>query len=322
MSTATLSIQQSSPEITFGRILMGSDFSPASFRALNYAMAIAYRYGSELSIIHALGPEPHSAVPMDPLPPELNREGRAAQEQIDELQEQLTAAGVRHRAEINVGRPAEVIAASIQRERPDLVVLGTHGRSMLGKLALGSVTEEVLRTVPSAVLTIGPHVPPPEMKKMVFRNILFATDFGVACTRAFRLALGLAEQHGSKLVLMHMQIPVVLAPGAVAFSPGDYAYNDVAAWCEEMRQTSLRRLRELIPSETKLRCPPELLVETSFLPDGIIDTALLYGCDLIVMGVNRTHSPRLVAHLPWSVVYEVLRRAPSPVLTVGTEKTD
>ena len=54
--------------VDFRRILMATDFSAPSQRALDYALAIARRYGSEISIVHAIAPEARGSVPMDPLP--------------------------------------------------------------------------------------------------------------------------------------------------------------------------------------------------------------------------------------------------------------
>ena len=316
MATAPLTAERPSA-VQFKRILLATDFSPASRLALHYTIAFARRYGSEVLALHALRPEPREPIPLDPLPRELNREQPHAPEEMSAIDEEFDCNRIQHRNETIFGKPSSAITNAIARERPDLVVLGTHGRAAPGKLAFGSVAEQVLRMVSCPVLTLGPRVSPPMMAKIEFKSIVFATDFGPSCKRACELALSLAEEHGSELLLLHLLPPMVLAQGATAYSPGDYAYDDVAAWTDAAPAKSLSRLKELIPPSVKLKNKPQFLVETSFLPDAIVDAAEMRGADLIVMGANRTRSPRLTAHLPWAVVWEVLRRARVPVLTVG-----
>ena len=317
MVTAALSIQDRARNIQFKRILLGTDFSTASRRASSYALAMARLYGSEISLIHAIPPEPRQPVPLDPLPGELNREQLQAREEMSALENEFDFRDSHHKNEIIFGNPADVLAATIEREQPDLVILGTHGRGLVKKLALGSVAEEVLRLVSSPVLTMGPHVPAAKIEKITFKSILFATDFGAASARAFPFALFLAQDLGSRLVLLHMMPPIAYAQaGNATYSPGDYALEGFAAWRERTREENVRRLKKMIPLGSKLASKPEYIVETSFLPEGILDVAQMYESELIVMGANRTGSPRIAAHLPWAIIHDVLCEAKCPVLTV------
>ena len=59
--------------IGFKHVVIATDFSDASDRALAYALAIAQRYSCALSVVHAIKPEPREQIPMEPLPRELNR---------------------------------------------------------------------------------------------------------------------------------------------------------------------------------------------------------------------------------------------------------
>jgi nucleotide-binding universal stress UspA family protein len=310
-------MQLEARNIQFKRILLGTDFSTASHRALSYALAMARRYGSEISVIHAIPPEPRQPIPLDPLPGELNREQLQAREKISALENELDFRGSHHQNKIILGNPADVLAVTIQREQPDLVILGTHGRGLVKKFALGSVAEEVLRLVSCPVLTVGPHVPAAKVEKITFKSILFTTDFGAASVRAFPFALFFAEDLGSRLVLLHMMPPMAYAQaGNSTYSPGDYVLEDFAAWRERTREESVRSLKKMIPPGTTLASKPEYIVETSFLPEGILDVARMHESELIVMGANRTRSPRIAAHLPWTVIHDVLCEAKCPVLTV------
>jgi nucleotide-binding universal stress UspA family protein len=210
-----------------------------------------------------------------------------------------------------------VFSSVSQRENIDLLVLGTRGRGGLKKLALGSVAEELLRLASCPVLTVGPNAVPITSEVADFKSILFATDFGSAAAKAFPYALFLAEDCRAKLILLHMVPPMsVVDIGPSAFGLGAYAAENLTEWQARMRKESSSKLMELIPSNAKLVVPPEYVVETNFLPDGILDTAATYQAELIVMGANRARSARLVAHIPWAVTHDVLCEARCPVLTV------
>jgi nucleotide-binding universal stress UspA family protein len=322
MATVALTQEQKEWSVDFKRILIATDFSAPSERALGYAVAIARRYGSEISIVHAIPPEPRESVTMDPLSRELNRARLEAEQEMQRLVLEAHLKDFAHHVAIEQGSVWEVLSAMINQHHPNLLVLGTHGRGALERLALGSVAEEVLRLALCPVLTVGPKCLPSRSKVADFHTILFATDFGAASTRALPLALRLAEDCKAKLVLLHM-VPLMpvfeVGPAAyrvAAHAPAEYIAEGLTEWQSQTREQSLQELKQLIPSSANLASQPEYVVATDFLPEGISNTAARYGAELIIMGANRTRSPRLAAHMPWAVVHEVLCTATSPVLTV------
>jgi nucleotide-binding universal stress UspA family protein len=316
--SAVAQIRDQKQSIEFKHILVATDFSDASQRALAYALAIARRYSSALSVVHAIPPEPREPIPIEPLPRELNRRRLEAEQQMKRLGEEARINDPTDHLLVERGRVFDVIASVIQRENVDLLVLGTRGRGGLKKLALGSVAEEVLRLAPGPVLTIGPNVPPAGSGPAEFRRILFATDFGPACAKGLRYALSMAEDYRAKLVLLHMVPPMPIPDlGPAAYGPAVYVAEALTNWQGTMRDESARKLRELLPPNTKLAAEPEYVVGMDFLPEGILDTATAHRTDLIVMGANRTASPRVAAHMPWALTHEVICHAKCPVLTVG-----
>jgi nucleotide-binding universal stress UspA family protein len=312
-------VRDEKQKISFKQILMATDFSAASQRALAYALAIARRYGSEVSLVHAIPPEPRDCVPLDHVPRELNRKRLDAEQAMQRLEIESRISQFTYTTALEEGPVWDVISPIIEREGVGLVVLGTHGRGALKKLALGSVAEEVLRSASCAVLTVGPKAEPPKDDVADFKTILFATDFGPASAGAFPYALFLAEDFGAKLVLLHMVPPVsVFDIGGAAYgqATATYSSEDISEWQSQAREGSLTKLKKLVPAEAKLSCEPEYVVETSFLPDGILDAAAMCQADLIVMGANRARSARLAAHIPWAVTHDVLCEAKCPVLTL------
>jgi|KBSMisStandDraft_5_1062788.scaffolds.fasta_scaffold27246_3 nucleotide-binding universal stress UspA family protein len=303
--------------ISFERILIATDFSIASQQALSYALAVAKRYDAEVVAVHAMAPEPRELATMGPLPRALDRERAKADEDCRRLEGHLSLSRIKHKIIVERGAVWEVLADVFAREQSDLLVMGTHGRGALKTLALGSVAEEVLRRASCPVLAVGPKTLPPSGDDAGFKNILFATDFGEAAAAAFPYALFLAESCAARLVLLHMVPPMtVFDVGPSAFGPATYSSEDFSAWEHRMREEGIHKLEALMPADAKLANPPEYVVETSFLPDGILETAKCFDCDLIVMGANRTRAPRLASHIPWAITHDVLCEAPCPVFTV------
>jgi len=315
--SAITQIHEQKQGVGFKRVLIATDFSAASERALAYALPMVRRYGSMVFIVHAILPETRESITWDPLPRELDRQRLEAEQQMGHLTEEARVKDLNPHMVLEQGPVWDVLSSIVQRENTDLLVLGTHGRGGLKKLALGSVAEEALHLAPCPVLTIGPNVPPVDSQRTEVRTILFATDFGPASTGALPHALSLAEDYRAKLILLHMVPPMpvaVVGPGA--YCPGVYVAPELTEWQTAVTEESGQRLRKLIPSGAKLASQPEYLVAIDFLPEGILGTAAAHNADLIVMGANRVASPRVVSHVPWTLTHDVISQAKCPVLTV------
>lgn len=133
----------------FARILVPTDFSAPSQAALAYGRGLADQFGAALHLMH-VGENPFMrAVAMD----------RRALENgaVRRLQEYLTDAD-RRRGSIAIfeqsDEPAQDILRYANAARIDLIVMGTHGRTGLARMVLGSVAEAVVRTAPCPVLTV------------------------------------------------------------------------------------------------------------------------------------------------------------------------
>ncbi len=144
--------------LEFRRILCPVDLSEASAGALRAAAAVARQHGASLTLLH-VDVVPGSAIPeaLLPTPPALATDlSGPADRPLLEWKERAERLGApRVQALRSVGTPAQEILALARRDAFDLVVMGTHGRTGLGHLLLGSVAEEVVRMAPCPVLTIG-----------------------------------------------------------------------------------------------------------------------------------------------------------------------
>jgi len=104
------------------------------------------------------------------------------------------------------GSPADQIQKVIRStSRPELVVLGTHGRKGIRRLLLGSVAEEVIRHSERPVMVIGPSAQKnlPNFKEMKPFKILVATDLSKNSRAPERYALSLAKRVSGEVVLFH-----------------------------------------------------------------------------------------------------------------------
>lgn len=146
------------PALEFRHVLCPVDLTGASEGALRAAAALARQHGASLTLLHVVV-VPGSAIPEALLdtPPALAEDLSAPADQplLDWMAKAERLGAPRVRALRSVGTPAQEILALARRDGVDLIVVGTHGRTGLGHLLLGSVAEEVVRRAHCPVLTIG-----------------------------------------------------------------------------------------------------------------------------------------------------------------------
>ena len=146
--------------ISLKNILFATDFSEASQAALPYAAAIARRYDSQLHIAHIMSPASY-VIPSQPGDPvTIDSIHEAARADVRQRMETLAShlKTVPHHTYVREGEVWESLSDIIRTHEIDLLVVGTHGRTGVKKLLLGSKAEEILRLAPCPVLTVGPKI--------------------------------------------------------------------------------------------------------------------------------------------------------------------
>ena len=144
--------------IPIHRILVATDFSEPAEAALNWAATLAGEFRSQLYLLHVV-PEPYaypwgtelSTLPLNDVLAQSETESR---HRLEELAAGTKLPADRTVVRSAVGTPVDQILAVVADEHIDLVVLGTHGRGLVGHLLLGSVAERVVRRSPVPVLTV------------------------------------------------------------------------------------------------------------------------------------------------------------------------
>ena len=140
------------------RILYPTDFSRASGAAFTKAVDLAKTNKAELQVVHVLAPA-MSMVGDGYVSPQVYEDLAASaraygKKNLDALVAKAKKAGVRAKSILLEGMPHEQIARTARRQRADLVVMGTQGRTGLAKLFLGSVAGRVIAIAPCPVMTV------------------------------------------------------------------------------------------------------------------------------------------------------------------------
>jgi len=142
---------------TLSRMVVPTDFSASSEAALEYAKMLAERFGASLHLLHVIE-QPVIAGGLDIYATELQRMHEAAQSEAEARLARYLTAAERERlsasTEIADGHTARTIVEVARRRGADLIVMGTHGRSGVAHLLLGSVAEKVVRMASCPVLTV------------------------------------------------------------------------------------------------------------------------------------------------------------------------
>jgi nucleotide-binding universal stress UspA family protein len=143
----------------YKKILVPIDFSNCSRAALSHAMTLAEQLGASVDALYV------AEVPAFRAEPRVVSEGgsatlreyalEAAQGELDAFMNQLEPSQRKKvSARLDVGRPRDAVLEHAKRDRYDLIVMGTHGRTGRAHSFAGSLTESVVRTAPCPVLTV------------------------------------------------------------------------------------------------------------------------------------------------------------------------
>lgn len=143
---------------TIKKILMSTDFSELSSAAVEYTKSLTARYKAKLFVIHVIDDLP--ALPMHTT--DLTSERVVADAQVRAKKELKTLIASQLKGlkgvtqVVRIGEPDKEIVGFANKQKVDLIVLSTHGRTGLAHALLGSVAEKVVRHSTVPVLTIKP----------------------------------------------------------------------------------------------------------------------------------------------------------------------
>jgi nucleotide-binding universal stress UspA family protein len=301
-------------DVTIKNILFATDFSQVSEAALPYLTALSLRYGGMVHVAHVLP----NATLLRPGAPDPAVFGSIYEDAHSNAREKMQAISLRlsgcpHKTYVRHGNVSEVVTDLIHDHEIDLLVLGTHGRTGLGRLIMGSIAEELFRQTSCPVLTIGARVPAitqvlnsrhhPELPpiQVKFRQILYATNLRPDAARGASYAISLSREFQARLTLLHVidgfEDDLHQHPGPI--------------------EIALRKLEMLVPDRDVFRHRPEFIAEFGDPAEIILQTAGEYEADLIILGVRPAFGRMApVTHLGHSITRRVVVEANCPVLTL------
>ncbi len=281
---------------SFDRILLVTDFSECSNNAVPFARLLDSYYRAKVIVVHVVATEADARGGAKS-PAEIEEARKTAEAQVQEFIAQNHLSGIVSDTVIAAGPVWEAIAAVVDERRIDLIVLGTRGRTGVGKLLMGSVAQRIFSLAPCPVLSVSPRAQKTWGPDDRLSRLLYATDFSPNSLKALPYALSLAKVSGAELLLLHAPNP------SEAASP-------------EIDQGYHQHLNALIPPEHKSWCRSDTLVSRGDAAHVILDTATKYNVDFIVIGGHAVEGALSPFQVPLTTAYQVVARAHCPVLRV------
>lgn len=286
----------------YRRILVASDYSEPSMTAIGVAAAWAKALDAELELVHAFLPARYAR---EIMPGETDLPAKLKSAAVSELETlrkkcasdypeaKLTALEAEH--------PATALCEHAEDVGADLLVIGTHGRTGLSRMLIGSVAENVVRHAKCDVLTVHPGA-----KAEVPTHLISATDFSPTAERGLAAAEHLSRAFGCHTTLLHVVDASLPALPVGAFADDDLTERKRHAW-DALASLRAEQFQDRVDVATWVEVDPSP-------PDAVVRTAADRKADLIVMATHGRTG--LASLLIGSVAERVVRHAQCPVLSV------
>lgn len=278
----------------FKNILFSTDFSEFSMKALPWVTGLARKFGSNVFLCHVVTPTPLAVGAPEAAPYLYQAETESADRALKDLLASERFKGLAVKSVMPSGPLADELGQVIAENNINLVVAGTHGRSGVRRLLLGSAVEEICRVATCPVLTVGPDLAVRTDQEI--KHILVPTDLSEESKRSLPYVALLAKAYGAKVTVLHIM-------------PLDAATNPDAKMLSEPVRRSMVHAYEPFFVDIK----PEFVIEFGNTVETILTHARKNHVDLIGLGIRSAFLPGF--QLRSSVAYRVISGAHCPVLT-------
>lgn len=286
--------------ISIKSILLATDFSQASEKAASYAKALARRFSSTVEIAHVFDPSVITSYEEAIIGLPINQRRKRSNENLERWRNDFCDSGINAHTTSSEGhQPYKDLLKIAKEHQAELIVAGTSAKSGLDRFILGSTAEHLIRGAECPVLTVGPNAGLVGDAPLVFRTIVFATDFSGESVKAAAFALSFAQDSGAHLYFCY----VLGIPSEVAGQQSEFL--DVAFKSE---------LKRMVPESSYDWCTPEFVVEHGEAAKAILDLTARVKADLIVLGARK--GSFWLNHVQRGVTPDLLSQAICPVLTV------
>lgn len=281
---------------SFRAILAATDLSAEGRTSITLAARLAKQFHSRLYVLHAVMPE-EAVVGMGGVTPvleelDLNQVRERLHDYALRIPELKT---VKHEELVLCTNPQAAIEMTVASKHIDLLVMGSHGRHGIQKLAMGSVAEWAIRHLRCPIFVAGPKC---NRTLRAEQPILFACDLKAVSLRSAEFAASMAREYGGELTTMH----VLPRTGSMEPLP-------------EQKQSTLLKLRRLLPEDTREGCNLHFEVEAGDVAETVLKVASRRKARIIVLGARNKRF--LADHAPWAALSKIISGAHCPVLVIS-----
>jgi nucleotide-binding universal stress UspA family protein len=285
------------------RILVASDLSKRSRRALRRAVALARQFGCELFALHVADDDRREEL--------IAAECRSAEAEVREHLAEAAAEGLAPEAVIvtRAGDPFKVIADEADGIEADLIVMGAHRKRLLGDVFTGTTIERVIRLGSRPVLMVNRDGDRP------YRQVLAALDLSQASAHALRVARDIGVLDPARAAAVHGFLPI--GEGMMQYANVDQERVDehVAISASEARTA----LADFLRNNGFGDMADVLLIEKGSPYEAIETGVQKFKPDLLVIGTRGHSGVKRV--LLGSIADQVLRQIDVDILAVPPERT-
>ncbi|WP_433964883.1 universal stress protein [Tunturiibacter gelidiferens] len=278
-------------QLAFERILVPTDFSDVSQRALDYAKSVAQKCGSQILLAHV-------DQPINPItPPERewidrNASSQQVEQELEQQGAELRSEGFKARTISVPGAVQDAVLSTASREGADLIVLGTHSSAGVERLLSGSDAEEIFRNATCPVLVIGPVALPPSGFTWPPKHVVCASDLDPNTASVAAYSYMLAREYKATFTLLHVEDPT-------------------------NRRSDLQEFEKAYARALPDQPSPNIVLRTASPGDfnfAIIDFLTVRNVDLLMMGAHTASSA--ATHFLRGIVPQVVADAPCPVMVL------
>ncbi len=301
--------------LSMATILVPTDFSAPSFKALMYAGPLAKSFRAKLHLLHVddVGVDE----PMVGTIYGLNAEiGKKLTQRLQRMAAECAAPIPPARCHVRIGHAYHQVCREARRLDADLIITSTHGFTGLKRVLIGSTAERIVRYAPCPVLVVREHerdfvrVRPGATREFALelKRILVPVDFSIHSDHALRYAIQWARRLGAGITVLHVIRPQYFA------AMDAYGVSSLSAVMDALRESAVTQMRELIRKTPWAGVSFQAKITVGLPGRGIGEFAAGIEADLIV---TSTHGRSGIKHvLIGSVAEQVVRYSRCAVLVV------
>jgi nucleotide-binding universal stress UspA family protein len=275
-------------------ILVATDLNDLDF-LLPLAIDQAKMTGAMIWLLHVIPPDAYVSAESGVFPlTKKEKAFRDAEAVLAKVTNELKAQNLACAYEVRRWYPVDRVIDFVHERGIKRLILGTSSRGKLGKLLLGSVAEELIRSLDIPVCTVGPHFKP--MPERSPRQVIFATSLRHDPEKSFHFAVELAAGMAAELTVLYVLEQDHMDDGIYAEAMS--SIDEMLRGAKQKNLVSRIRIRYGEPAE-------EIVSECSAL-----------GPELLILGA--LPASRMAANFRTGVVYRVIAQAPCPTFTLRT----